>query len=262
MKHVHLPHRETTELGTESNKPRPHPARLLILLATVAVATAAVLFAAERYELWSWTRATFSSVEAMREFVAGFGGWAPAVFFLVQVLQVVLAPVPGGVAVVVGTLLFGVWGGLALSVAGATAGSAVLFLAVRRWGRPLALRLAGREAFKRYAGVLDRKGALLFAILLVPFTPDDVVCALAGLSKVSLRRFVVLVAVGRTPSWLATALVTAELATRSAAVWIGAALAVAALLALGLWHRKRLEGWALGWVGKRKERRANRRSDV
>lgn len=222
-------------------------------MAASAVLVAALLLA-YRLGWWEAARAAFSSVGAMRDFVSGFGAWAPAVFLLAQAAQVVLAPIPGGVAVVVGTLLFGVWGGLALSVVGAVVGSAILFVLVRRWGRPLAVRLVGEEGFKRYAGAFDEKGWLLFAILLVPFMPDDVVCALAGLSAVSLRRFVVLVAVGRTPSWAITALVTADLATRSAAVWVGAGIALAAVLAVGAWHRGLLEEWFLKLAGKASRR--------
>jgi uncharacterized membrane protein YdjX (TVP38/TMEM64 family) len=220
----------------------------------IVIGAVAALFVADRLGAWDWARTTFSSVEAMRAFVSGFGAWAPVVFFTAQATQVILAPVPGGVTVVVGTLVFGVWGGLALSVAGAVVGSGALFVVGRRWGRPLAVRLVGEGNLQRYAGVLDDKGTVLFAILLVPFMPDDVVCALAGLSKVSLRRFVVLVAVGRTPSWALTAFVTADLATRSAAVWIGAVAAVAAVLAFGVWHRGYLEGWLLGLAGKGRER--------
>ena len=229
---------------------RSNHARTVILLASVVVLGFG-LFLAYRLGWWDAVRASFSSVEAMRGFVAGFGAWAPAVFFLAQVAQVLLAPIPGGVTVVVGTLLFGVWGGLALSVAGAAVGSALLFLAVRRWGRPLAVRLVGEESFEKYVGALDERGTLLFVIMLVPFMPDDVVAGLAGLSAVSLRRFVLLVALGRTPSWAVTALVTADLVTRSVAVWIGAGVTVAAILVLGVWHRERLEAWLLRMAGKK-----------
>ena len=127
-------------------------------------------------------------------------------------------------------------------------------LLVRRWGRPLAVGLVGKESFEKYAGALDEKGTFLFIVMLVPFMPDDVVAALAGLSAVSLRRFVVLVAVGRTPSWAATAFITADLATRSATVWIGAGSTVVAVLALGVWHRARLERWMLTLVGPHRRR--------
>lgn len=238
---------------TAARGPGQKVRRAAVLLASFAVLAGAVLLA-YRLGWWQATRTVFSSVEAMRELVSHFGAWTPGAFFLAQAAQVVLAPIPGGITVVVGTLLFGVWGGLALSVAGAVVGSAVLFVVVRRWGRPLAVRIVGEGNFGRYAGAFDEKGALLFVVMLVPFMPDDVVVALAGLSAVSLRRFVVLVAIGRTPSWLLTALVTADLATRSATAWAAAGLAVLATIALMVLYRKRLESWVLGLAGKGRSR--------
>lgn len=187
----------------------------------------------------------FSSVDALRDFVAGFGPWAPVVFVALQTAQVVLAPVPGGVAVVVGTVLFGVWGGLGLSLLGSLFGSALLFAAVRRWGRPLAVRLFSAERVGAYADRLDRDGRLLFVIMLIPFLPDDMVVGLAGLSAVSLRRFLVIAVLGRAPSWLLTALVTAGLATQSTAVVVTVVLVLAGLGALLFSYRGRLEQWLL-----------------
>ena len=195
--------------------------------------------------LASSTMDMFSSVDALRDFISGFGPWAPVVFAALQIVQVVLAPVPGGVAVVVGTVLFGVWGGLGLSLLGSLIGSALLFAAVRRWGRPLAVRLFGAERVAAYTDRLDRDGRLLFVIMLVPFLPDDMVVGLAGLSAVSFRRFLVVVVLGRTPSWLLTALVTAGLATQSLAVVITVVLALTGVGAVLFSHRARLEAWLL-----------------
>jgi uncharacterized membrane protein YdjX (TVP38/TMEM64 family) len=183
--------------------------------------------------LWEGAQEVFTSPKALREFVLGFGAWAPAMFFIVQVFQVILAPIPGGATVVVGTLLFGPWGGLALSLLGGVVGSVVVFLVVRRWGKPLTLRLVGKETFEKYVGVFDAGGWWLFVIMLVPFLPDDAVSALAGLSALSLRRFTVLVAVGRLPSWALTGFITADLMNRSAAAWVTVGLAVAAVAAVG-----------------------------
>lgn len=232
------------------NRSKPRFAVITLICLLLTGLAGLVLSPVDWRLLWEGAREVFASTEALRDFVLGFGAWAPLAFFLTQVAQVVLAPVPGGAAVVVGTLLFGVWGGLALSIAGAVAGSAVLFVLVRRWGKPLAIKIVGEESFGRYADVLDEKGWWLFVILLVPFMPDDVVCALAGLSKVSLRRFVVLVAVGRTPSWALTALITADLATRSAAAGITAGLVVVGVLAVAFVYRQRLEAALLRLAGK------------
>jgi uncharacterized membrane protein YdjX (TVP38/TMEM64 family) len=221
----------------------------LLVLAGVGGALAP----ADWRSLWEAAQEVFTSPEALQEFVSGFGAWAPAMFFIVQVSQVILAPIPGGATVVVGTLLFGPWGGLALSLLGGVVGSVVVFSVVRGWGKPLALRLVGKETFEKYVGVFDADGWWLFVIMLVPFLPDDAVSALAGLSALSLRRFVVLVAVGRLPSWALTGFITADLMGRSAATWVTVGLVVAAMLAIGVWQLRRLENWLLRCAGNRAE---------
>lgn len=151
---------------------------LLGLLSALAVAVA---WSVGWGTLWEEAWEAFGSTEMLREYVLGFGAWAPVVFFLAQVAQVVVTPLPGGITAVVGILVFGPWAGTALSLAGGLVGSVALFALVRRWGRQLVARLVGRKSFERYAGAInDEKGALLLVVMLVPFVPDDVAVAVAG----------------------------------------------------------------------------------
>ena len=211
---------------------------------------AATWTVAEGGALWEEARQVFGSAEALRQYVSGFGGWAPVAFFLAQVAQVIVAPIPGGVTTVAGPLLFGPWAGTALILAGGMAGSVVLFTLVRRWGPSLTLRLVGRRNSERFSGAFgDEKGAFLFVVMLVPLVPDDVAVTVAGLSRVSFRRFVVLVALGRMPGWAATAFVAADLVGRSAGTLVMVGLAAAVAAALIFAYRKRLEDWLLRRLG-------------
>jgi uncharacterized membrane protein YdjX (TVP38/TMEM64 family) len=179
----------------------------------------------------------------IRDWVLSFGPFSPLAYFLVVVAQVIVSPIPAGPVTLAGALIFGVWKGLALSVAGSVVGSVIVFAAARRWGKPLVLRLVGKDVFGKYAGRLDDEGWWVFVILLVPLMPDDAVCALAGLSAVSFRRFVVLMVVGRLPGATITTLLASDFVTGSVAGWITAGLVLVVLLALGFTYRRRLEGW-------------------
>lgn len=207
-------------------------------------------------------RGTFDSPEALKEYVLDFGVWAPAVFFLTQVAQVVLAPVPGSATAVIGVLLFGPWAGTALLLAGGLVGSVALFTLVRRWGRPLAARIVGRKSFERYAGAIDdEKGALLLVVMLVPFVPDDVAVAVAGLSALSFRRFLVVVALGRLPGSAVTAFAAADLLGRSAGTLVMVGLAVTVAAALIFLNRKRLESRLLRRTPTGQERHGGKKKD-
>ena len=180
-------------------------------------------------------------VAGIQDWVLSFGALSPVVYFFVVVGQVIVSPIPAGPVTLAGALVFGVWGGLALSLAGSIVGSVLVFLAARRWGEELVVRLVGERTFRKYVGVLDARGWWLFAILLFPFVPDDAAVALAGLSAISFRRFLAIMVVGRIPGSTTTALLASEWMTGSAAVWVSVGTVVAVVLALGFVYRGRLE---------------------
>jgi uncharacterized membrane protein YdjX (TVP38/TMEM64 family) len=160
-----------------------------------------------------------------------------------MVVQVIASPIPAGPVALGGALIFGVWEGLALALTGSVIGSVLVFAAARWWGEPLVVRLAGREVYRKYVSILDAKGWWLFAILLFPFMPDDAVVALAGLSAISFRRFLVVMVVGRIPGSTMTALLASDWVTGSMATWILVGVTVAVILMLGFVYRNRLESW-------------------
>lgn len=191
-------------------------------------------------------RAAFESPESFREWIDGFGPWAPLAFFLGEVVQVIVAPIPGNVFPPVGAAAFGPEVGLTLSLGGALAGSALLFMMVRRWGRPFARRMVGAESFDRYAELVSSRGGLwLFLVILIPVLPGDTICVLAGLSPISFRRFMVINALGRLPGTALTTYLTSSLLAQPIWVWpvAGGLLLVGLLLVIR--YRSRLERWLL-----------------
>jgi uncharacterized membrane protein YdjX (TVP38/TMEM64 family) len=231
-------------LAAEAAGLAPRIVRKALLLALAVAAAGLAAAALDWGQLWRDGAAIFASPEQFRAWVRGFGIWAPAVFWLVQVAQVIAAPIPGGLIVVAGTALFGVVPGLALSLSGVFVGSLVLFAAARRWGRPLVSRLVGEEAVQRYAGIVERAGGWwLFLAFLLPFMPDDALVALAGLSGMSYGRFLLLTTLGRLPMMALTGYVAVGVLSASLAVWVAAAVAAALATALALRRRTRLNRW-------------------
>jgi uncharacterized membrane protein YdjX (TVP38/TMEM64 family) len=84
----------------------------------------------------------------------------------------------------------------------------------------------------------------------LPLVPDDLVCLAAGLMDMPLRRFLVLMALGRLPGiffavWLGAT------ATRLDPVWWVAALALVAILAVAAWRwGARLQSALLSLAGR------------
>jgi uncharacterized membrane protein YdjX (TVP38/TMEM64 family) len=181
----------------------------------------------------------FASTSSLQEFVEGFGSWSLLVFLGIQATQVVAGPVPAGPVIVAGSALFGCWEGLALSMAGIMAGSVLAFLLGRRFGLPLLRRLVGEELVAKHRPAPGNSdGWWLLMVLLMPIPAGgDAACALAGLSSISLRRFILMVSVGRLPGTALAAFVGAGLMRGHLVAPIAAG--ITALVVVGVTFRYR-----------------------
>jgi len=141
--------------------------------------------------LGAWRLGLFRSMDALQTFVREQGAWAPLAFLLLQVAQILMAFIPGGLLLCGGVILFGPWLGLFYNFLGTCLGSCLNFWLARRWGQPLVRHLMPEATRQKYFRWLeDRRFDRLFAwAILLPFFPDDALCLLAGLSPMPLRRF-------------------------------------------------------------------------
>ncbi|QSG06856.1 TVP38/TMEM64 family protein [Halapricum desulfuricans] len=176
--------------------------------------------------------------DATRSFVAEFGPLAPIAFVLLQAAQVVFAPVPGQVLAVASGWLFGLFWGTVYSVVGATLGSYVVFRVARRYGRPFVERAIDPAALALFDGFSERRGYLVLAVLfIVPGMPDDVICFVAGTTRLDIKRMTVIVALGRVPGYLLANAIGASLAAQLYAEATVLLLALVAASALVYWYR-------------------------
>lgn len=137
---------------------------------------------------------------AMTDFVSKAGFWAPVVFILIQIIQVIIPILPGGISCLGGVLLFGAVRGFILNYAGICIGSVLIFQLTRRFGRPLVEKLFSLKLLDRYDRWTGEKKTFtrLFALaIFFPFSPDDFLCALAGTTKMSFRTFVLIIIFGK-----------------------------------------------------------------
>lgn len=138
------------------------------------------------------------SVDSLRQYISGFAPYSHLCFFLIQFLSVVLAPIPSNISAAAGGLLFGTLPSFLLTASAVAAGSLVVFLLARIIGRPFADKLVSRKISEKYLDLInDRADLFLLLAFLFPFFPDDVLCILAGLTKISLGRFTLLVVLAR-----------------------------------------------------------------
>ncbi|TVQ29084.1 MAG: TVP38/TMEM64 family protein [Spirochaetaceae bacterium] len=178
---------------------------------------------------FAWSE-IFSSREELRAFVGRFDPYGPIAFFLLQMLQVIVAPIPGNITALAGGALFGLWPGFFLSSAALVVGSCIAFAMARYYGRPLVERFVPAPVVDKYLdSVADKHFVTLFMMFLLPFFPDDALCFISGLSKLRFRAFLLFVLIGRPPGMFVSNLVGAGVMEIA---WWGWALIIAASAAV------------------------------
>ena len=90
----------------------------------------------------------YSSSDRLSKFLQGLGPYSPAVFVLLQVLQVIAAPFPGELTGVAGGYAYGETLGFLLSTIGLSLGSWVAFELASILGRPFVERHQTDELHK------------------------------------------------------------------------------------------------------------------
>jgi len=216
---------------------------LVVALGLVALVTVLIL--------WGRPLVRFSAdVQQVRRFVASFGIWAPLVFIGLEITQVVLAPMPGGVIDLASGYLFGPGWGTFYSMTGLMGGTIIALYLARRFGRPVVERLVPSHTLDRLDRYARHRGILFFLLLfLMPFTPNDVICFLAGLTPLPLARLVFIAAIGRLPGVLVVNLTGNLMWARAAVLTPRQLLLIGVPLVLGalsLWRfQERIEEFAL-----------------
>ena len=132
-----------------------------------------------------------------------FGIFAPILFVLLQVAQVVIAVIPGGPVPIIGGLLFGEGIGLLLSMVGFFFGTVIVYYLVQKFGRPIVSLFVSEDKMQKYAYLATEKKleVLVFALFLLPGLPKDALTYIVSFNtKIKPMRLFVLTTLARLPS--------------------------------------------------------------
>ena len=134
--------------------------------------------------------------------VDSYGIWSRLIFIGMVVLQVVVAFIPGEPIELAAGYAFGFVEGTLLTLAGFLLGSLLVFLLVRKFGVKLVEVFFSADKINSFSFLKNPKKtkAIAFILMLIPGTPKDFLSYFAGLTHLSLKTWMLIVAVGRLPS--------------------------------------------------------------
>jgi uncharacterized membrane protein YdjX (TVP38/TMEM64 family) len=139
----------------------------------------------------------------LKEIISSFGAYSPLAFILLQILQVVVAPIPGGAIEFLGGYLFGVKAGLFYSMIGLVLGSWFAFGLARFFEKWAVEKFVSPQTRKKFDYLIGHEGVILSLFLfLIPGFPKDALCYILGLTPMHLGIFLIISTIGRIPGTL------------------------------------------------------------
>lgn len=149
-----------------------------------------------------------SDSEAFRAWARGQGLLGRLALIGIQVLQVVVAILPGEVVEIAAGYTFGAWEGLLLCLTGTMLGSAVIYCLTRRFGVKMVEAFISREKLNSLKFINNSKklDVLVFILFFIPGTPKDILTYFIGLTPMKLSTFLVISTLARIPSVITSTL--------------------------------------------------------
>ena len=141
-----------------------------------------------------------SNADYFKLFILSFDPYSYLVFIIVQIIQVVFAPIPGQVTGILGGYIFGFTGGLLYTMIGLLLGSYIAMLAGRTFGFAIISRIVSKKFLAKYDYLRSEKSLeTFFIIFLLPYFPDDAICLVAGMTRIKLWKLIIICFLGRLP---------------------------------------------------------------
>jgi uncharacterized membrane protein YdjX (TVP38/TMEM64 family) len=227
-------------------KPRA-PGSFWLAAAIVLCSAVASLLFIYRVPLWEMAGALFrfiSDSRAVEAWVAGWGWGAPLVFMALQIMQVLLAPIPGEATGLIGGYLFGAGASFIYSTIGLTVGSLLNFSLGRYLGQHFVRRWVPQTYLERFDSLVRHQGVVaLAAMFIMPGFPKDYLCLFLGVSTLPLPAFIALAGLGRMPGTLLLSIQGAALSQQMYGLLAAVLMLCLVLLALTYRYREKIQRW-------------------
>lgn len=180
--------------------------------------------------------------ELFRSWVDSYGVWGRLLFVGMVVLQVVVAFIPGEPIELAAGYAFGFWEGTLLTMLGFLVGSWLIFRMVRRFGVKLVEVFFPPEKIERFSFLKDprRSQALAFVLMLIPGTPKDFLSYFAGLTPLTLRKWLTIVLIARIPSLVTSTATGAAAGVKNYTLTVVMLAVTLLLTAAGLLYYRRI----------------------
>ena len=144
----------------------------------------------------------YNNLSAIEGFIEDFGVLSIFALLFIQILQIIVALIPGEVVEFAAGALFGpVWGTL-ICMLGILLGQWLIFTIVIRWGNSVLSAVLDKKFIKKFKFLHDEKKIKLITFILyfLPGTPKDLLTYFMPVTGVNIKAFLSITIFARIPS--------------------------------------------------------------
>ncbi|MBA5850847.1 TVP38/TMEM64 family protein [Clostridium sp. cel8] len=160
-----------------------------------------ILFIIFSYEYYYKYTYIIRNPRKIKSIIISYGRYSIFVFFMLQMFQVIVFFIPGELIQVAGGYIYGPFIGSILSVIGITTGSIIAYVVSKIFGNPLVNKMLSKKKLKFFRKILNLGSInfVVFLLYLIPGIPKDILAYICGISKISLKDFIIYSTLGRLP---------------------------------------------------------------
>lgn len=212
--------------------------RRRVLIGLVAAAAITALLC---WEYLPGLLAWLADARAVRAFVSDHAFVSRLAMLGINIVQVLLAFLPGEPVELASGYAFGFWEGTALCLVASGLATSAIYWATRRWGWKLVGLFFDRSLFDRFSWLKSAKRLelIMLIVFLIPGTPKDFLTYFAGLTNMRFLPVVLIATFGRIPSIVTSTIAASAVGSGNWPLVACTLVASAFLLAVsGLMYRR------------------------
>lgn len=145
----------------------------------------------------------------IQSWINKMGGAGILLTLLIQIVQVVIAFIPGEPVEILAGALYGTVPGLLICLAGSVFASTIIFSLSKRFGKKLLYRLFSNEKVEHWKWLQDSQKTemMTFILFFIPGTPKDMLTYMVGITEMNVRKFIAISTLARIPSVLSSTMI-------------------------------------------------------
>lgn len=131
--------------------------------------------------------------EILQTILLDYKEMAEIIYFLICFAHPIILPFPEALTIVTGNQILGTSKTFIFGVLGSFLGITTMFLMAKFGGERLIRKFINEKQLERYYRFVKKNETIIMILLfIIPILPDEIVCIGAGISKVNLKKFLII----------------------------------------------------------------------